>query len=866
MSALKRLLTTTAQTVIGSAIWVTVIAAIIVVLYSPLHTILDILGGFGIAATYALVAILMTAYLVNLNILNRSLDKFFTKEKIWTLGLIVIGLFAIAVYADQLVPSYSKSITDWGWSANILLCLFILIVVAKLSRPERVDFKKSKLYLDNPDNNQQKLTDTQQVVYDRISMVLKESTDASIALTGNWGVGKTKILNDLKRDHEHILWFSFYPWAYTSEEALVKDFYIQLTESIDRVLPRISSHNSKVSNSVRRLIDGRVIDGFLSTIANIILDITGKARNPEDLIYDRLKGENLRVVVAVDDLERVSDTAIINRTLQLVHHLRKRNIKGVSFITAFEREAIIDALPSHIQGDGRLVFIEKFFDIEVLLPDPTPDDISQQLIKNLPKQLVPSYIRQNLLRDLRSHRAVTRLANEYQLANSIKGIDTALNNIVNMDDFIVLTHIKIKYPFVYRDIAQNRHIYTQYTSTLDEEAIAYHMWGSDDERMEYRKNHIDTMFERSGLSKDTADRLRKMLADIFPDAAKALGEYSSGNQGEDTQRRERRVGLRTVLDATLGTFENLAAIIDHEMEVKRVMDTLAKTHTEKDITRAIDRFMKYAMSLEDDKWNAPLYILTNEIGEKDEDLRDDIPELTKVLLKYGLQLGAEYDNRFKVRLLGQAFHIFTDNLLYRGLPTEQKSEYVSQLSIMKLADSSQTPYGSLLLTRLELSREATEVKKYLSKKEVNDLRLKTRRHFERYYIQEGHDMVLEAPELFYHLDEGWREVIGNYSVGKSHYNNWLQGVQKAHPSYFLDKYTTQTFRGNWAFKEEDFGTIKPVKDVSPEKLKTILHLVDTIEGSDNLSEDDVERIKIIRNYSEANSNKELQDDQNIVEI
>lgn len=851
MIAVKRLMITIAHIIVGSAIWVAVHAVLIVILSKPLHSIVDIFGGFGVAAIYAIVAILLTVYLVNLNTFNRSLDKFFTREKIWTLGLVMAGLFTIAVYADQLVPSYSKSIATWGWSADVLLCLLILIVVAKLTRPDYVGFKKSKLYLDNPDNSQLKLTETQQVVYDRISVVLEESTDASIALTGNWGVGKTKILNDLKRNNEHILWFSFYPWAYTSEEALVKDFYVQLTESIDGVLPRISNHSSKVSNSVRRLIDGRVIDSFLSTIANIILDIMGKAGNPEDLIYDRLKGENLRVVVVVDDLERVSSTAIINRTLQLVHHLRKRNIKGVSFITAFERDAIVEALPSHIQGDGRLVFIEKFFDIEVLLPDPTPDDISQQLVKNLPKQLVPSYIRQNLLRDLRSHRAVTRLANEYQLANSVKGIDTALNNIVNMDDFIVLTHIKIKYPSIYRDIAQNRHIYTQYTSSLDEEAIAYHMWGSDDERTEYKKKHIDTMFERSGLSVDTADRLRKMLADIFPDAAKALGEYSSGNQGEDTQRRERRVGLRTVLDATLGTFENLAAIIDHEMEVKRVMDTLTKTHTEKDISRVVDRFIQYAISLGDDKWNSPLYILTNEISEKDEDLRDDIPELTKALLKYGLQLRAEYDNRFKVRLLGQAFHIFTDNLLYRGLPTEQKSEYVRQLSIVKLADSSQTPYGSLLLTRLELSREATEVKKYLSKKEADDLRLKTRRHFEQYYIQEGHDMVLEAPELFYHLDDGWREVIGSYSVGKSLYNKWLHGTQRAHPSYFLDKYTTQTFRGNWAFKEEDFGTIKPVKDVSPEKLKTILHLVDTIQGSENLSQVDTERIKMIRNYADT---------------
>lgn len=851
MTTAKRLLVVVAQTIVGSAIWVVILAGLIVILSGPLHFVLSIAGELSNVVMYVVAAILFTAYLVNLNTVNRSLDRFFTREKIWTLGLVMAGLFTVAIYAVQLVPGYSASQVVWGWSGDILLGLLVLIAIAKLTRPEYVGFKKSKLYLDNPDSNQLKLTETQQIVYDRISVILKESTDASIALTGNWGVGKTKVLNDLKRNNEHILWFSFYPWSYTSEEALVKDFYVQLTESIDSVLPHISVHSNKVSNSVKRLIDGRVIDGFLSAIANIFLDITGRARDPEDLVYERLGRENLRVVVIIDDLERVYDAAIINRTLQLVHHLRRRNIRGISFITAFEREAVVNALPDHIKGDERLVFVEKFFDIEVLLPDPTTDDVKLQLLNTLPKPLLPDYIRKTLLKDLHSHRAVTRLANEYELANSVKGIDTELNNIVNMDDFIVLTHIKIKYPYIYRDISQNRHIYTQYTSGLDEDAIAYHMMGSDEERTEYKRTHIDAMFERSGLSKSTEDRVREMLADVFPDAAKALGKYSSKSGDEDTQRRERRVGLRMVLDAMLGTFDNMAAILDYEKEAKKVIDVLMKDHTEQDVSEAVDRFMRYATSLGDNKWDAPLYILTNEIDVREEELREEIPQLAKILLEYGLKLNAKYDNRFKTRVLGQAFYIFTDNLLYRGLPEEQKKEYVHQLSLVDVIDQSQTPYGSLLLSRLELSREAMAVKNYLSKDDLKKLRLKARRHFERYYTQEDHDMVMEAGELFYHLDDGWREMIGNYSVGKSVYNEWLQDIQRAHPSYFLDKYTTRTHRGSWAFKEEDFGTIKPVKDVTPEKLKAIIELVDKIEGSNNLSEDDLERIKMIRDYAET---------------
>lgn len=775
-------------------------------------------------------------------------------------------LYSLAVFVDQLAPAYIRSQADWGWLANTLLLVSVLVIIAKFTRQGYKDSKPSRLLLDNPNDINIELTETQQMIYDRISLVLKESTDASIALTGNWGVGKTKILNDLKRNNPEILWFSFYPWSYTSEEALVKDFYLQLTKSIDEVLPRVSSHTSKVSNSVRRLIDGQVINGLLSVVANIFFDLTGKADTPEDLVYERLDREDLRVVVVVDDLERVNSTAITNRTLQLVHHLRKRNIKGISFITAFEREAIVAALPSHIKGDERSVFVEKFFDIEILLPDPASSDIKSQLEKTIPKQLAPDYIRQTLLRDLRSHRAVTRLANEYQLANSVKGIDTALNNIVNMDDFIILTHIKIKYPFIYGDISQNRHIYTQYAYGIDEEAIMYRMMDSDDEQNKFKADHLEAMFSRSGLSKGSVDRIRKMLADVFPDASKALGEYGSNSRGADTQRRERRIGLRTVLDATLGTFDNLASIIDHEMEVKRVIDTLLKNHKEIEVTKAIDRFMEYAISLGHDKWDSPLYILTSEVSEKAEDLRNDIPELTRVLLTYGLQLGAEYDDRFKVRLLGQAFHIFTDNILYRGLPADQKSEYVRQLNLTKIVDSSQTPFGSLLFKRLELSTEAKAVKGYLSENDVNNLRLKARRHFERYYIQQEHDMVLEAGELFYHLDEGWREMIGKYPLGKRTYDQWLINIQRTHPSYFLDKYTTQTYRGTWAFKEEDFGTIKPAKDVGPEKLKVIVELIDKLEGSENLSEDDTERIKMIRDYSHTHNTREEQDAQPYVEV
>lgn len=782
------------------------------------------------------------------NRIIRSVRTSFTKTHLLITSFTVLIVYWIAATGGNfLFKDYHRYSVASGWVGTILFVTLVVTLLAKAGKKKEKS-NVSNITVDDPKNINIQLTESQQTVYDRLSLLINSDVDTSIALTGGWGTGKTKIVHHLKTyDKNGLVWFEFYPWAYHSEESLTKDFYFQLLKTIDQNLPRLPfSDKSSLMSAIKRLTDGKVVNGITSFLVGLIVDVSGTDPEPDEIIASRLHDEKLSIVIVIDDLDRVKDAAIINRTLQLVHHLRRRNIHGVKLITAFEKDSVIEALPKHAQKSGN-TFIEKFFDVEVMLSDPRPNDLWDQLILALPDAVRPSYFNKVLLQDLGTHRAIIRLVNEYHLSGEVgtNGID--LNQIVNMDDFMVLAHIKLKYSQIYKDISVNRGLYTQYLDGDGEATLEWH-FADPKQQEQIKKEHIDNLCSKQSLDKETAILVKNMLADTFPEIASAVKGSSSKSMDYDLMRKERSLGLRMVLDAAFGLFDSLSEISKHEEEAQKVVKVIESTYTDMDVQLACDKLVDYCVSIDGDGWDMALRILTNELSSRDE-LCDAAPIITKSLIRSAVKLDSSHDNGLKTRIFGQAFYILVNLQFYRGKSEQEKSELAKNLELSSLIKDSATPFGSLLLARLDLSSEAKAVKKQLSDSVLKELKLATRKHFENYYITEEHDPVDETPEILNYLDEGWLYVAGNYKKGLSGHAKWKLSIQKTHPSFFLDKYTTKTYRGNWAFKESDFGTIRPVKDISQQQLDTILDLVTAIKDSPNLSEEDDQRIRMINEYA-----------------
>jgi predicted KAP-like P-loop ATPase len=255
---------------------------------------------------------------------------------------------------------------------------------------KKPESKEVTFLSDDSSNTDIGLSSSQLIVWDKILNIVRYSSGQSVAVTGGWGSGKTLIINKVKLEtKDEVLWIPFFPWAYTNEAALISDFYRTITSELDRVSHRLTIEGNQLGRSIQRLIKSDNLKGPIAGLATFIMDIFNRRMEPEEIIAERLKRLNKKIVILIDDLERVSNKKVINRTLQLVHHLKRVGITKVTFITMFERNSVINSLPSHIESTEKDYFIEKFFDIEIILPDPLNLDIQETLEGMIPSEPLP---------------------------------------------------------------------------------------------------------------------------------------------------------------------------------------------------------------------------------------------------------------------------------------------------------------------------------------------------------------------------------------------------------------------------------------------------------------------------------------------
>ncbi len=790
------------------------------------------------------VGLIAIAYFIKFNSLIRSLDSYFDFQRTVTL----IGLLIASVLTLNRLDSLFTNLTYVNYLYNLIFAALLIgllhIIFSKIYLSKK--FKpKDAVYLSDDSNNLDiNLSTSQNIIKNKISNIVKFSSGQSVAVTGGWGTGKTLIINKIKSEtKKDVLWIPFFPWAYTNEAALISDFDKTITSELDKVNQRLTFEGNQLGRSIQRLIKSENVKGPIAGITTFIMDLFSSRMEPEEIIADRLKRTNKKVVILIDDLERVSSKKVINRTLQLVHHLKRAGITRVTFITMFERNSVTNSLPSHIKSTERDYFIEKFFDIEITLPDPLNLDILETLNEMIPAEFLPQEISEELVRDIRSYRSIIKMSNDLRMAE----VGIEINGLVHIGDFLTLTHIKLDYPYLYNDISKNRQIYTQFSEGVDGDAFK-HFVTNQSEHDAAKSDHIEKLIKKHSNDPDRNDRLRSLIIEIFPDLKKPLTGISN-SYDTDIMRQDRRIGLRMVLDAALGITDKLSIFSRHEEKANKVIDLLKTNYSLKELSVVIDELVYYGVNLHDESWLLPFNIMTREINNRDE-LIDNVPNITRAMIKSALQLDINYEDSFKTHLIGHAIYLFVDTN-WRLTTKEEREKLVEELRLDLLINSSKTPFGSLLLYKMSMNQEARELKIYIPKNVTEILKSKARADFEKYYCINQNDMVQESPDLVHYLIEGWEELTSKSKTGTAKFNKWLKEIHSKHPSFFLDEFIMATYKGNLAFRSKNGDISSPADGLSPERLKKLKELVKDIRLSENLSRYDKSALKMINEYSQS---------------
>lgn len=358
-----------------------------------------------------------------------------------------------------------------------------------------------------------------------------EGPNVSVSITGKWGSGKSSLLNlvgEEVKNRNDVLFVIFQPFWHDNKENMLKGILHQIRSEI-------SDKKGKFKRSIKLLkflyfIASLIKFSFLgfSDIVSSIEKFVNFSKLSESIdnlneneknrsihetkndIKRLLKKLNIHIVVAIDDIDRLSSEQVfeifsISKTIM--------DIEGVSFILAYDLEAVKYLIKKQVYNPD--IYLEKVTDVSYNVP--VIDSlllVESELIKYWHQAYLccnqfvcdRAYLRYTnssvfsiyLEKILKSPRDQIKFFNAVnsRLKNNPKGIDPLENLIVES--------IKLKFPNIWKYIQEERDFLTERMPMLYTE--------------DQFKNKITKIEEKLKLGENSVlnNDVFKQISDLFP--------------------------------------------------------------------------------------------------------------------------------------------------------------------------------------------------------------------------------------------------------------------------------------------------------------------------------------------------------------
>ena len=374
-----------------------------------------------------------------------------------------------------------------------------------------------------------------------------------IGMFGPWGSGKSSILNMIleyinekvtKQEDETIV-LTFNPWNFTSEEQLFRQFFYTLANQFANRKEKIAKEtgdaikkyvNTAVDIALlvpdkRVAIGVKALNFFKSFFQNGNIlddrDLTKQKKN----IEDRLRKQNKKIIIVIDDLDRLPNSSI-QLIFQMVSSVAK--FPNTIYMLAFDRNVVVNALSKVQNCDGNN-YLEKVIQIPLEIPAIREEELQKILFAKLDHIIdtykfeldVPhwQYVFKNCIEgNIKTLREINRLINTLQAKCIIAGND------LDFADLVGITLIENKFPDFYYWIKSNKDKLVGSTS------LSNNSFKDNKIVIEANKREIQNLFPRDEVL------FCGMLEVLFP--------YWARNQSADlnTMIRKQRIGHIDIFD------------------------------------------------------------------------------------------------------------------------------------------------------------------------------------------------------------------------------------------------------------------------------------------------------------------------------
>ena len=372
-------------------------------------------------------------------------------------GLSVLILVGWSFY--RFVPEYAEKI-EWyplKWIPNVCyvdilaligFCCIALGLRGCFRKEKEIKYAENGFVVDKPINeeNEDKLdrVSNAKALAEKLMETDVETAAFTLGIVGNWGDGKSSFMALMKnyitnKCGKDVIMMEFNPWMYEKSTNLTHIFFNELRRIISPWDWRFSRELKRYSDALAQT--GSAWSRFVSFL------LIGKSSKDDRQQYDelckRMRGLEKRIVVFIDDIDRLGRTEM-KAVLQLVRNAC--NFPHMYFVGAYDKKYVINTLQGSSEY-GR-AYTEKIFQEEYYIPR-----ITEKQIQNLLSSLFGGIFDDNnyyeeimrkggvkLSNYLLNYRDVRRFFNVLQFVYSRK------KGEVEVIDLILYTLLNFRYP------------------------------------------------------------------------------------------------------------------------------------------------------------------------------------------------------------------------------------------------------------------------------------------------------------------------------------------------------------------------------------------------------------------------------------
>lgn len=378
-----------------------------------------------------------------------------------------------------------------------------------------------------------------------IDTVRSQSESSVMALIGDWGSGKSTILELLRKQltsSRGWLLAEFNPWTYANATSLQRGFFAELTRALPKG-QRPSSARARVGDFARTIspvgkIGGLVgvdAEGVLNAVAEVVSGDTSPsaAKRAAEAALRRIRRP---VLMVIDDLDRLTPDELLE-VLKLVRLVGR--LPHVYYLLAYDERTLLDvlgatALAANDERRAR-AYLEKIVQVRLdmpLLRASQREDLldrgltsilrnNQIALTRADQQRLSEVYFAVLDRRLSTPRAITRFLGQVQ------AFLPPLRREVDFVDFFLVSWLRTQEPGVYSLLQRER------DTLLGRSLNRWSLGRRDAAAAEERRNHWEQMLVAADVDSEDMNGVVRVLSALFPEVqATFAGTHAYTTAGE----------------------------------------------------------------------------------------------------------------------------------------------------------------------------------------------------------------------------------------------------------------------------------------------------------------------------------------------